>query len=103
MAARHQHYAGDQLMTAVATTDKPRLYLVVPAFNEADNLERLFGSFGLVQTEYHDRFDVRFLLVDDGSTDQTADKARELGEHLQLTVLESSVNRGPGNAFAMAF
>lgn len=81
----------------------PHLYMVVPVFNEVENLERLFGSFRVVAQDYGDRFAVQFLLVDDGSTDGTAERARALSTGLQLEVLSHATNQGPGKAFATAF
>lgn len=81
----------------------PNLYLLVPVYNEAPNMERLFGSFRLVVAEYRHAFDVHFVLIDDGSCDSTADRARELADGLDLVVLANPTNEGPGTAFARGF
>jgi len=46
---------------------------------------------------------LRFLLVDDGSSDGTAELAEDLSDGLGLVVLRHDVNLGPGRAFATAF
>lgn len=84
-------------------TARPFLYMVVPVFNELGNLERLFGSFRTVAADYGADYDVRFVMVDDGSTDGTGPAARELAGPLDLVLLTLEVNRGPGEAFATAF
>ncbi len=78
------------------------LHVVVPVYNEAPNLERLFAGLRAVSEEAAD-FDVAVVLVDDGSTDETPRLARELGSEIDLTVLTHDVNRGPGHAFGTAF
>jgi dolichol-phosphate mannosyltransferase len=78
------------------------LYVVVPVFNEAPNLERLFEGLRAAAAQAH-AFDVHVVLVDDGSTDGTPELAREAGHGLDLTVLTHGTNRGPGHAFGTAF
>ena len=82
---------------------RPSFYLIVPLFNEASNLERLFGSFADVGNDFSADFDCRFILVDDGSGDGTAELARKLAGGLGVEILAHAVNRGPGRAFATAF
>jgi glycosyltransferase involved in cell wall biosynthesis len=78
------------------------LHIVVPVFNEAPNLKRLFDGLRAAAQEAGD-FDVAVVLVDDGSTDETPDLARGLGAEIDLTVLTHGTNRGPGHAFGTAF
>jgi glycosyltransferase involved in cell wall biosynthesis len=78
------------------------LYVVVPVFDEAPNLERLFDGLRTTEAEVSD-FDVRIVLVDDGSTDGTGDLARQYGVGADVTVLTHETNRGPGAAFGTAF
>jgi glycosyltransferase involved in cell wall biosynthesis len=78
------------------------LHVVVPVFNEAQNLERLFAGLRAVSCEAAE-FEVAVILVDDGSADETPALARALGEELDLTVLTHGTNRGPGHAFGTAF
>jgi len=81
----------------------PRLHIVVPVFNESGNLPRLFASFGNLHSQFADRLKTEFILVDDGSTDGTADAARGLTDGLPLTILTHETNLGPGRAFSSAF
>jgi dolichol-phosphate mannosyltransferase len=79
------------------------LFVVVPVLNEAANMARLTESFHVIQREYQGIFQVRFLLIDDGSTDQTVELARKLDTDLDLTILQHPQNLGPGRAFSTAF
>ena len=71
------------------------LSLVIPAFNEgsrlASGLQRLMGSISPDDTE--------IIVVDDGSTDDTADIARrQLKEWTQSCVVSLAHNSGKGAA-----
>jgi dolichol-phosphate mannosyltransferase len=79
------------------------LYVMVPVFNEAPNIVTLFGAFRQLEGELAGRFSLRYLLVDDGSGDGTADLAKREAAGLELTVLRHEENRGPGAAFATGF
>ena len=79
-----------------------RVYIMVPVFNEAPNIPTLFGAFRELQSQLSGRLEVHYLLVDDGSSDDTVATARREAQGLDLTVLEHGVNRGPGAAFATA-
>src|SRR5258708_13179632 len=68
--------------------DPLRVLIIVPAFNEAQNLPGLLRAL----REVSPRSDI--CVVDDGSTDQTARVAREAG----ATVLRHPVNLGIGGA-----
>jgi dolichol-phosphate mannosyltransferase len=87
----------------VSLPEKPCLYAVVPVFNEYDNMERLIASFCRLDAEFGSRFRLRIVLADDGSTDGTASRAQDLAANLDLNVLSSPSNQGPGAAFGNAF
>ena len=83
--------------------DAPRLYFVIPVFNEAPNMGRLFEACSEIQRELGAHYAVQFILVDDGSSDGTSDVARQAAGNLPLTALRLETNQGPGKAFANAF
>ena len=87
-----------------AARDRVRgtLYFVIPVLDEAENMPRLFAGLAAAAASAGDR-DVAVCLVDDGSTDGTADVARAHADSLPLTVLRHERNRGPGSAFGTAF
>jgi dolichol-phosphate mannosyltransferase len=82
---------------------KPGLYVVVPVYNELDNLDRLFASFNEVVREFGSSYEPHFVIVDDGSTDGTGARVRELRDGLDCVLLAQPVNVGPGSAFGLAF
>lgn len=62
----------------------PELSIVVPAFNEQDNVDLLVAEIAAAVTA----LDIELIIVDDGSTDQTLQRLRHLnGEHRALRVL----------------
>lgn len=81
----------------------PRLFVVVPVFNEALNIDDLFDAFSALAKELSNAFSVSFILVDDGSSDDTVKLARQSAGNLDLSVLQHEVNKGPGAAFATGF
>lgn len=72
-----------------------KLSVVIPVYNEQDNIEPLFES---VRAALGD-VDYELLLVDDGSSDETVSRARRLlGDRERLIVL----SRNYGQSMAMA-
>ncbi len=82
---------------------RPTFSVVIPVLNEAGNVPRLFESLRAMAARLQSDVRPRFFLVDDGSTDGTADAARAHAAGLDFTVLRHDVNQGPGRAFATAF
>jgi dolichol-phosphate mannosyltransferase len=80
--------------------DAPTLF-VVPAFNEIENLPRLFADL-------EQRPDIfvagsAVIIVDDGSSDGTADLAESYDGPLPVEVVRLGENKGPGAAFQAGF
>ena len=67
-----------------------RVAVIIPAYNEAENLPRT-----LAQIPRHQRPDLRVIVIDDGSTDGTAEAAQRHGADV---VVCHSRNRGLGAA-----
>jgi len=81
----------------------PVFHVVVPVLNEAPNLPRLSAAFAELARQFGAEYDVHFLLIDDGSTDGTADIARQLNAGLHLSIVRHEKNYGPGHAFSSAY
>lgn len=78
------------------------IHVVVPVFNEAGNVERTLDSI-------HERLEplglrYRVVLVDDGSRDDTVERARRAAaQGAPVEVVAHPVNLGPGAAFRTGF
>jgi len=70
------------------------LFVLLPAYNEEDSipvlLPRIYRALERLPVA------VRVVLVDDGSTDRTAERARELAESYPVEVVTHWINRGLG-------
>ena len=72
------------------------LHVLLPALNEAGNIERVLADVRALG-------DARVVLIDDGSTDGTGERAREAAGALDLEVIRHDKPRGPGLAFASGY
>ncbi|MDJ0972911.1 MAG: glycosyltransferase family 2 protein [Planctomycetota bacterium] len=75
----------------------PVLWYLLPAYNEAANLPPLLADFRETMHAWDDAPTARVVVVDDGSTDETAAAARGV-EGLDVTVLVHDPNQGLGAA-----
>ncbi len=66
-----------------------KLLLIIPAYNEAENIERVVGELTAQFPQYD------YVVVNDGSTDETGRVCRERGFHL----IDLPVNLGLAGAF----
>jgi dolichol-phosphate mannosyltransferase len=80
--------------------DAPTLF-VVPAFDEAENLPRLFADLERRLELFTEGS--RVIVVDDGSADGTADLAEAYDGVLDVEVVRLGTNQGPGAAFRAGF
>jgi dolichol-phosphate mannosyltransferase len=81
-------------------SDWPRL-LVIPAYNEEENLPRLFADLECRPDLFSPGS--RVFIVDDGSSDRTADLVASYAGPLPAELVRMGTNRGPGAAFARGF
>lgn len=74
----------------------PRLIAALPAFNEEKSLPPLLESFDAL--ELPAGWELSVVVVDDGSSDATAQVARENARGLKLEVVQHEKNKGLGEA-----
>jgi dolichol-phosphate mannosyltransferase len=93
---------GAELPAADATFVPARpVVFVVPAFDEAENIPRLFADL-----EAHAELfppDSRLIIVDDGSSDGTAELVERYEGWLPVELVRLGTNQGPGAAFRAGF
>ncbi|OGZ12749.1 MAG: hypothetical protein A3D67_02985 [Candidatus Lloydbacteria bacterium RIFCSPHIGHO2_02_FULL_51_22] len=76
---------------------KDTFSLVLPAFNEAENIEKVVRD--LVENFQKNGMSFEIVVVDDGSTDDTRSVTEDLKKEIsQLALVSYSPNRGIGNA-----
>jgi len=75
-----------------------RIWVVLPAFNEAENLPALFRGLIVVHDNTYN-LDIHVLVVDDGSTDETAAVAGRDYSPLTVEVLRNGSNCGLAETF----
>lgn len=78
------------------------LFIVIPFFNEAENLENLAFELSQFIKETALR-EYQIILVNDGSTDRSKEEAAIAFSDLRYKLLTHKQNQGPGAAFQTAF
>lgn len=69
------------------------IYIVLPAYNEEKNIPGLMNGLEELSAAIGE---IKPILVDDGSTDKTAELGRELGKKVGLQVIQHEHNKGLG-------
>jgi len=81
----------------------PLVSLVVPALNEHDNIEAMLARYGEILDANPD-YDFELVLVDDGSTDGTVERFRELaGSEVRYALVRLARNFGSHYAISAGF
>jgi glycosyltransferase involved in cell wall biosynthesis len=79
--------------------ERPLISIVAPVYNERDNVTELVHRLAAVCGPLESRYRFEFLLVDDGSTDDTLDVARRLAAmEPRLRIIELRRNFGQSAA-----
>jgi dolichol-phosphate mannosyltransferase len=86
----------------VAISGRGAVHVVLPTYDEADNVEQMLAALMAVSDEH--RLDLRVLVVDDGSPDGTAGLAEAVAAHEpRVRVLRRVHKRGIGPAYRAGF
>jgi dolichol-phosphate hexosyltransferase len=80
-----------------SSTQKKKISVLIPCHNEGKSIEAVIKSFPMAKLEKHD-FSLEIVVIDNNSSDNTADVARALG----ATVLHEP-KKGKGNAMRTGF
>ena len=71
------------------------VYLLLPAFNEEESIERLFIKLDDFFRKYFNN-DYKILICDDGSADKTLSEIRRFEYKYPIEILIHKINRGLG-------
>jgi dolichol-phosphate mannosyltransferase len=82
------------LDAAYAALRRPKVFVVLPAYNEESNVGGLIGSIARTMVEHRMPFEI--VVVDDGSTDRTIDVINEMAQIYPVRLLRHEVNQGLG-------
>ena len=74
------------------------LFIIIPAYNEEQNIERCVNDWYPVVEEHNEDGNSRLVIVNDGSKDRTFDKLQELSDSRPLLVPVTKKNGGHGSA-----
>lgn len=73
------------------------IFFVIPSYNEEKNLDKLFRSISGKMAELS--LDYRIIVVDDGSTDGTAEKVESYRHSMPVTLIRNPRNMNVGEVF----
>lgn len=79
------------------------LYIVMPAYNEADNIEHVVREWYPIVEKYNAEGRSKLLVFNDGSRDDTSAKGKELMQELPLFEMIDKTNSGHGPTLIYAY
>lgn len=79
------------------------LYVVIPAYNEEENIEEVIKSWYQIIEKYNGQGESRLLVIDDGSKDNTYTIMRRMSENRPLYIPVSKKNSGHGSTLLYGY
>jgi dolichol-phosphate mannosyltransferase len=73
---------------------KPYVLMALPCFNEAENLPPLLEQFEKLSERYGHMFDLRIVVINDASSDNTLEVLENIKSPLNIDIVTHSQNRG---------
>lgn len=77
------------------------IWIIIPAFNESLQILSVISNVNTIFDMIHQERNI--VIVDDGSTDGTADVVQSLGSNNSMTIIRHPVNQGVSAAFRSGF
>lgn len=91
-------------MTTESNTAKRTLSIVVPCYNESESIPLLHSELTKIWPEFTKKYDTELILVDDGSSDGTAELLEEaFADFSNFKVVRHEVNQNLGAALRTGF
>lgn len=91
---------GSNLNHAIFTSTR-RVIVALPAFNEAEVIGVLLNRIN--DTLASQSLNYKIVVVDDGSSDNTAEIVRSFGQHANVHLVQHQINQGLGTTLRTAF
>ena len=73
--------------------NKPLISVIIPVYNEAENIPIFFASLAQVLTPLAVKYDLEIIFIDDGSRDASVAELRKLADS-RVRIVEFSRNFG---------
>jgi dolichol-phosphate mannosyltransferase len=85
---------GSEPLTPPWSSQSSKVYIVLPAYNEEENIGPLLQRIDEAMRE--ERLDYQVIMVDDGSRDRTIEVTRDYAQYMPIRVEQHKANRGLG-------
>ena len=80
-----------------------KLYIIIPAYNEEENIEHCVNEWYPVIENHNDSGDSRLVIINDGSTDSTYDMLTDLAKDRPFLIPLTKENGGHGPALLYGY
>ncbi len=81
--------------------ERKRITIVLPAFNEQDNIQLVYNTLQPILAPFENRYDWELLFVDDGSSDNTRNEIKKLRKEHPEHILYVFFSRNFGKEYAV--